>query len=91
MTRQEIIRRFDIDENGRIVSPGKYEREMIYTPYFYRLSLDGSYDDWDIDEDTAFFYFNVTEEDIAQFPELKDAKEVTLWEDNNGFVYCDVN
>ena len=33
---------YQFDENGRITSPGKFEGEMVYMPYYYGQSLDGT-------------------------------------------------
>ena len=40
MTRQEIESSYKI-ENGRIRSPGKFEGEMIYVPFYWNVFLDG--------------------------------------------------
>lgn len=72
-----------VDEWGTIVSPGKFEGEQYYAPYFYRLSLDGGYDD--IVDDV--YIFNINEEDWIKYPELKDSKFIRLYEDSQGFIY----
>lgn len=35
MTRKEIAETYKVDERGVIRSPGKFEGEPIYVPYFW--------------------------------------------------------
>lgn len=77
MTRQEILAQYLV-ENGIITSPGKFEREPIYAPYFYELWLDNGADNEPI---------AVEDEDRREFPELEDIAEVRVSEDDDGFVY----
>jgi len=35
MNREEINETYQIDKNGIIQGPGKFEGEMLYVPYFY--------------------------------------------------------
>lgn len=74
---------YSIDEWGTIVSPGKFEGEQYYAPYFYDLYLNGSYDDME----NEVCIFNLDEQDWIRYPELKDSKFIRLYEDNFGFVY----
>lgn len=68
---------------GVIASPGKFEGEMIYVPYFWQMYLEGGADD----EVNGVLKFRVTDEDRALFPEIpKRQKWVRLWEDSVGFV-----
>ena len=85
MTRQEIMEMYDVNEQGVIKSPGKFEGEMLYVPYFWDLGLEG---DYDFDED-GVFGFEISTEDIAQFPELAGVKVLLLEESDTGFVYSE--
>lgn len=82
MTRQEIESQYKV-ENGIIRSPGKFEGEPVYAPYFWEALLDGMADK--DDGKSAVFY--ITQEDKEQFPELKRRRAVRLFQDDNGFVW----
>lgn len=88
--RAQIEREFNVVD-GIIRTPGKFEGEAIYVPYFYWAMLNGCGDtidlSWD-DENTAMIdVFHVTADDIIEFPELADRETVELWWDDNGFVW----
>lgn len=83
MTRKEIEETYKI-ENGIIKNPGKFESEPIWTPYFYDLFSKGWTDD---DIENNIVSFNLNKDDFKEFPELKGYKQVSLWFDDNGFVY----
>lgn len=68
------------DYERHVSSPGKFEGEARYVPYF-----------WDhihfADEDNGkVATWRVTHEDTLQFPELKGRKYVHLMETDSGFV-----
>jgi hypothetical protein len=81
MTRQEIEQEYKV-EGGRIVSPGKFEGEAVYVPYFWGAFLDGMADR----DDGTVLGFDVSAEDKAQFPELKRRRTVRLLQRDDGFV-----
>lgn len=83
VTRESILRDYEVNERGIIYSPGKFEGEMIYVPYYWDALLNGMADS---DED-GVARFRVTEEDRTEFPELADVSAVALTEGSNGFVY----
>jgi len=85
MTRQEIIEAYTVNARGVIVSPGKFESEPVFAPYFYGAMLDGF-----ADEDIGgVAVINVTADDRREFPELDaDTVAVALEESDSGFVYC---
>ena len=85
MNRQQIIKDYDIDNTGRIRSPGKFEGEMIYVPYFWDAFLNGCADS----DNGKVLGFNVTADDKAMFPELKRKRVVKLYERDDGFV-CEI-
>jgi hypothetical protein len=81
--RQEIEQNYRISATGHIQSPGKFEGQMIYVPYFWEASLDGGPDDYDDDA----LLFDVTAEDRALFPEIPVKTEIIrLIETEQGFV-----
>ena len=76
-----------------ITEPGMFEGEPTYTRHFYDLMLDGGgYDDNDTYDDRSYdgpavTIFWIEDEDRAKFPDLGDAITIRLWEDDQGFVY----
>jgi len=66
-----------------VASPGKFEGESPWVPYFWDQMLNGCTDesgeDWD--------YFIITEEDKRIWPELADEVGIVLSYSECGFVY----
>lgn len=89
MTRQEIIDAYDV-KDGLIRSPGKFEGEPIYAPYFYDGSGDG--EELSRMEDGLGDYVAllvVDDTDRAIFPELDQSLPIVIvTEDDQGFVRC---
>ena len=83
MTRADIERDYTVAD-GRITSPGKFEGEQVFAPYFWDVYLNGLADG----DDGEVLTFEVDDTDRGLFPELENAVEVQLNEDSNGFVYC---
>jgi hypothetical protein len=81
MTREEIEREYRV-LNGIIRSPGKFEGEMIYVPYFWDAYLNGNADR----DDGNVIGFDIDANDKAQFPELKKRRTVKLYQRDDGFV-----
>jgi len=79
--REEIERQYRV-QDGRIRSPGKFEGEMVYVPFYWGAFLDGGADE----DDGEVLTFRVTPEERAAFPELEDSKTVRLREREDGFV-----
>jgi len=68
-------------QGGIIRSPGKFETEMHYIPYFWDQFLNG----YGTDRGTwAEFALDTT--DRILFPELRDVNYLYLSENNDGFV-----
>ena len=84
MTRTDIERSYNIS-NGRIISPGMFEGEMVYVPYFWNMYMEGFYDS----DYGGVLGFHVVAEDKQLFPELKGRKAVKLYQRDDGFV-CEV-
>ena len=89
MTRKEIEKMYDVNEQGIITSPGKFEGEMIYIPYYWDMALEGFSDDTLWDDDVQIDRFVIGTEDTREFPELQgfQAYVIELWELDNGFVH----
>jgi len=90
MTRQDILNSYDV-RDGRIVSPGKFEGEPIFSPYFWDIGLSGFADD----DDGKVYTFRIAKDDPAhsEFPELRKwlgkRRTVRIYETETGFVNCD--
>lgn len=92
MTKSEIAEQYDINEQGIITSPGKFEREMYYAVSFWNSTLDGFCDRDEMSDDgTLVAIFDIRLHDIEQYPELEGSTELRIWEDENGFVFCTVD
>ena len=86
MTRTEILEAYDVDAHGIIRSPGEFESEMLYVPYFWEASMDGSADELIWADDTSTYVVLVDKEDIEQFPELAGVYAVSMAKSDTGFV-----
>lgn len=85
MTRHDVEVRYEV-ENGRIVTPGKFEGEMLYVPYFWDAFMHGFADR----DDGTVVGFDITPEDREEFPEIpKRKRTIRLMERDDGFV-CEV-
>ena len=89
MNKKEILEKYEIkvNEHGIIVSPGKFEGEMFYVPYFY----DQDPDKEEYQENKFYIrqYF-FTKEEIDLFHELAGFDTIILWESDQGFCYSKV-
>ena len=86
LKRDEILKLY-ATENDCITSPGRFEREPIWVPYFWTIFLDGGADE----DDGSVLTFNIDAEDRAEFPGLlDDVGQVYLWQDDNGFVHSEI-
>lgn len=82
MTRTEIQANYKI-RNGIIMSPGKFEGEPIYAPYFWDLVMDGG-----AETDGDFAAFHILTDDRNEFPEIgSETITIRVWTDGNGFVH----
>jgi hypothetical protein len=82
MTRQHILDNYFVSQQGIIQSPGKFEGQMLYVPYFWEKCLDGQSD---IDIDNVYG-IEVLNADTAEFPELEGINTLALEESESGFV-----
>lgn len=84
--RDRILESYDV-KDGRIVSPGKFEGEPIFAPYYWNAVLDGLADD----DDGETWTFDLTSDDHVMWPELKEQNwgdVLMLSTDEQGFVRC---
>jgi hypothetical protein len=82
LTREDIERDYDVDETGLIHSPGKFEGEMLYVPYFWEIFMVGGADE----DDGNVLTFGITDDDRKLFPELGTTEKLYLEESDQGFV-----
>ena len=90
--RKDVLALYTVNEHGIIISPGKFEGEMLYVPYLWSAVLEGyGEDEFADDEDGELIasYVEITDNDRAEFPELENAVEARLSEDSQGFVWCE--
>lgn len=80
--RQRIERDYQI-VNGVIRSPGRFEGEAIYVPYFWESYLDGMADY----DDGRTLGFKIEAIDRQLFPEISKRKRtIRLYQRDDGFV-----
>lgn len=82
MNREEITEHYHVSPFGIILTPGKFEAEMLYVPYFWELGLDGA---WTEDVDGVYFFI-IDADDRAKFPELGEAYGIAITANDSGFV-----
>jgi len=85
MTREEILRQYNINEHGIIISPGKFEGEMIYMPHFYEAYLNG---EANYLQDGGIS-IPIEKKEREEFPELgsKRRKVVAFDISDDGFIW----
>lgn len=87
MTRDEIFDQYEIT-NLVIQSPGKFESEAAWAPYFWDVTMDGTCDEITIGDDTVYVV-EISNEDRAMWPELDANKTLALLQESDqGFVSC---
>lgn len=92
MTKAEIAEQYEIDEFGRIKSRGKFEGEMYYAVHYWGCVLDGFADEDYEENGIQYATITLNQDDFKNYPELSNFDGVEflkLWENENGFVYCE--
>ena len=83
MTREEILKQYNINGDGVIVSPGKFEGEMLYMPHFWEAYLNGESNT--LQDGSLSSPIESGEREM--FPELGKRKRVVRFNiDDKGFV-----
>lgn len=92
MNRQDVLNLYTVNEHGIITSPGKFEGEPLYVPYFWDMGINGSYERIEIDETDgkAWLTYFVYNTDIDEFPELHGVSVVYLHGTEQGFISSDI-
>lgn len=81
MTRHDVLRTYDVKE-GVIHSPGRFEGQALYVPYFWNAYLCGNAHEVGAD----LIQFTVLSSDRTQFPELGSRVVVQLRQRSDGRV-----
>jgi len=80
---KSLLSHYNINERGIITSPGKFEGEKIYVPYYWEAYLNGFADR----DDGKVLGFDIGGEERAIFgPLLKGKRTVKLYARDDGFV-----
>jgi hypothetical protein len=82
-----IKKEYKVNHMGVIKSPGKFEGEMYYVPYFYAVGMDGAADE----DNGTDWLFNLEPDDYKKFPELKGNKTLVLHGSDQGFVSAELD
>ena len=82
--REQILKDYKVSDHGVIHSPGKFEGEMLYVPYFHARWGEGGGDE----EFGSAVFFVITPWDVDAFPELAGTYGLALEETDQGFVNC---
>lgn len=82
MNRELVFSMFQVDETGIIRTPGPFEGQNLYIPYFWYLHISGYRED----VQNGIITFQVRMEDRAQFPELANQDVVHLKQHENGMI-----
>lgn len=70
----------------RVNSPGKFQGELPYVPYYWEYWLNGFFDFDNEKYGCLVTGWYVTAEDKQLFPELKKRRTVKIIEEDTGFV-----
>jgi len=85
--RAAITEDYDVDDLGTIRSPGKFEGEPVYAPYFWEVLLNGDGTPTYDDSGNEWTLISVNDEERAEFPELRNAQNIALTVNNEGFIF----
>ena len=82
---KEAAEGYEINDDKVIVSPGKFENEPWWAPYFWEKALDGFADDEEIVDETVISVFNLR--DFREIPDFENAERLFIWSDDAGFIH----
>lgn len=89
MKRADVLNGYSVS-HGRICTPGRFEGEAIYAPYFWAMVMDGDGEELANMDDGGWQYASlveVTDEDRAEFPELRaDTVNILVIQSDVGFI-----
>ena len=82
-----IKKEYDVNAQGTITSPGKFEGEQYYIVYYYDVGMNGMADE----DDGQNWLFTLGPEDYKKFPELKGHKNIIISGSDQGFEYAELD
>jgi hypothetical protein len=88
--RAAIFAAYEIDDSSLIIqSPGKFEAESAWVPYFWESSLGGTADELTYPDGATLYVVQIDGSDRAAWPEIEaDKVAAVLEESDSGFVSC---
>jgi hypothetical protein len=90
--RAAILAAYDVDSHLVIRTPGKFEAESAWVPYFWESSLDGTADELNYPDGATLYVVQMDSSDRAAWPEIDaDIVAAVLEESESGFVSCSLN
>ena len=98
-TWKKIRDEYSYDEHYIITDPGKFEGQMLYVPFFWKMALDGFGDGFGWDDETGkpVDWFKLDEWKIVFPPALikssldpDEPSFLFLWETDQGFVETEI-
>lgn len=88
--REQVLESFEVNEYGIIVSPGKFEAEMLYLPHFHAQGTgDCTFWGGGDEGEPPLECYQITQAEVMAFPELDGQLWVILYTRSDGFV-CEV-
>lgn len=84
MNIDDIKEQYEVNEQGIITSPGKFEGEAAHAVFFWDAALNGFADGYG---DDGACWFDIDQDDVVKFPALQGVKRLSIDTDNSGFVY----
>lgn len=74
-------------ESGLCADRGKFESEPPFTMYYWELYMNGAGgEEFTLASGELANVYEIKEQDVVVFPELKGQKYVMIWESESGFV-----
>ena len=83
-SRKGVMDQYEVDQDGLIRSPGKFEGQMLYVPYLWEIYLNGGA----AEDDGEVVTIEIDHEDEIHFPELAGITHAYLEQSDSGFVSC---
>jgi hypothetical protein len=87
--RSGIFEAYEIDSDLVIQSPGKFESESAWAPYFWAATMDGTADELAYPDGATLYVVAIDESDRSEWPEISAEHVAAILEESeSGFVSC---
>jgi hypothetical protein len=84
----ELHYTYETDCLGIITSPGRYQGQPLYVPYFWQYIIaNDMFDRTDTTYGYLAYVVKIAREEIALFPQLAHFTSIRFWLGDSGFVY----